>query len=509
MQTLNKLMQQRAVRLTQVSMLTLSAFLVTGCVSASPAQQVVGQTQQSMPQGSYSEAEIAQLLAPIALYPDSLLSHILIAATYPLEVIQAERWLSENPTLTGAAAVEAAADKPWDPSVIALTATPDVLKRMSDDISWTQQLGEAVLTDEEQVLAGIQVLREQAYAQGQLASNEHVVVEREQAQKTIVIETVKREYIYVPYYDPRVVYGSWRWYDYPPIYWPRPSLSVSIGSGWYNGIYWGVSYHVPSAFYFSYMAWPQRYIVVNHHYYHKPQPRHPRRYHVIDQGQRWQHNPEHRRGVAYKHHDLQWDQPKFQRVSQRWQQPVQPPRQRQGKAPIDRRELDRRELETRIRQSPVVGQPERVKQPPMTITPVQREVSDREQQRQKQVVRQPQQRELTPPQQRQQVTPPRQSVRETPVERPQKYREPPMMTTPVERQQRTPQYTQPLQQPQVRQQPVQQPQVRQQYTPPVQQQMRPQPVTPPVQQQMRQEVRQPSPPKREQQTGTPARREID
>lgn len=494
----------QTTQITKLSLLAVSTLLMSGCVSATTAQQAVTQTplqsQQVMPQGSYTEAEIAQLLAPIALYPDSLLSHILIAATYPLEVIQAERWLSENPTLTGTAAVEAAADKPWDPSVIALTATPDVLKRMSDDIAWTQNLGEAVLTDEEQVLAGIQVLREQAYAEGQLASNEHVLIEREQANKTIVIETVKREYIYVPYYDPRVVYGSWRWYEYPPVFWPRPTLSVSIGNGWYNGIYWGVSYHVPSAFYFSYMAWPQRHIVVNHHYYHQPPRRHPHRYHVIDEGKRWQHNPQHRRGVAYKHRDLQRDQPKYKRVSQHWQEPVRPPRERNGKQPLDRRELDRRALETRLRQSPVVAQPQRVKPEDMRTTPVQRGVSDREltpqrpdrvtppvarqpqQQRREQVVRQPDQR----------VTPP---VRSMPVEQPQRYREPPMTTTPVRQQVRQPQYTPPVQQ-----------QVRQpQYTPPVQQQVRQPQYTPPV----RQEVRQPPPPAREQQTGKPNRREID
>jgi len=496
------------VSLTKLSLLALSTLLASGCVSAAPAQQTQVQTQQVMPQGSYSEAEIAQLLAPIALYPDSLLSHILIAATYPLEVIQAERWLRDNPHLNGTAAVEAATDQPWDPSVIALTATPDVLKRMSDDIAWTQRLGEAVLTDEEQVIASIQVLREQAYAQGQLASNEHVVIEREQTHKTIVIETVKREYIYVPYYDSRVVYGGWRWYEYPPIYWPRPTLTVGFGTGWYNGIYWGVSYHVPSAFYFSYMAWPQRYIVVNHHYYQQPQRRHPQRYHVIDQGQRWQHNPQHRRGVAYKHRDLQRDQPKYQRISEQWQQPAQPRVERQGKTPIDRRELDRRELETRIRQSPVAGQPERVKQPEMRTTPIERGVSDREQEHKRAqqagkqpLVRQPQQREVTPPpaQQRQeqivrkpeqQLVPP---VRTMPVEAPQRYREKPMTTTPVPREIQTQQqYTRAVQQPQVRQ-PVQQPQLQQpQYTPPA-----------------RQEVHKPAPPAREHQTGKGDRRQID
>lgn len=502
----------QTTQITKLSLLAVSSLLVSGCVSATTAQQAVTQTplqnQQVMPQGSYSEAEIAQLLAPIALYPDSLLSHILIAATYPLEVIQAERWLSENPTLTGTAAVAAAADKPWDPSVIALTATPGVLKRMSDDITWTQNLGEAVLTDEQQVLASIQVLREQAYAEGQLASNEHVVIEREQAHKTIVIETVKREYIYVPYYDPRVVYGSWRWYEYPPIYWPQPALSVSIGSGWGSGIYWGISYHVPSAFYFSYMAWPQRYIVVNHHYYHKPQRRHPHRYHVIDQGKRWQHNPEHRRGVAYKHRDLQRDQPTYKRVSRDWQRPQQPVGERQRKQPIDRRELDRRALATRLRQSPVVEQPQQVKQPPMTTTPIAREITDGDRDRPRQrVVQQREQRE------QRQVTPPRQRpvretpvgevretpVRETPVQRPQKYREPPMTTTPIERTVRTPQYTAPVQQPQVRQ-PVRQQQVQ----PPVQQpQVRQQQVQPP-----RQVVR-PQPPVRERDRGTPDKRAID
>src|SRR5690554_2555793 len=257
----------------------------------------------------YSEAELDRLLAPIALYPDSLLTHILIAATYPLEVVQAERWAQKHAHLKPQQALELAANEPWDESVKALVGTPDVLKQMSDDLTWTQAVGEAFLAQQEDVLDRVQALRAHAYDAGNLKSNEHVSVER--AERTIVIENVRREVVYVPYYDTRVVYGSWWWHNQPPVYWSRPSLSVSIGSG----IHWGVSYTVPNRFYFSHFYWPQRYVVINHNYYTAP-PKQRRDYWMKEHdGKRWYHNPNHRRGVVYRHRDLQPERPKFYMVN--------------------------------------------------------------------------------------------------------------------------------------------------------------------------------------------------
>ena len=117
---------------------------------------------------SISQGQLEQILAPIALYPDTILSHILVAATYPLEVVQAERWTVRNPKLRGAEAVQAVDDKEWDPSVRALVAFPQILKRMSEDLDWTQQLGDAFLQDEQQVLASVQILRKLAEQAGSL-----------------------------------------------------------------------------------------------------------------------------------------------------------------------------------------------------------------------------------------------------------------------------------------------------------------------------------------------------
>jgi len=163
-----------------------------------------------------SQAELDQMLAPVALYPDTVLTHVLIASTYPLEVVQAARWAKDNPNLEGDAAVRAVDNKGWDPSVKALVAFPQLLQRLSSDLEWTQQLGEAFLEDESQVMASIQGLRQKAYSSGNLSNNQQVVVERER--DIIVIEPARKEVVYVPVYDTRVVYGDWWWPHHPPVY---------------------------------------------------------------------------------------------------------------------------------------------------------------------------------------------------------------------------------------------------------------------------------------------------
>ncbi len=246
----------------------------------------------------FSQAELEQMLAPIALYPDTLLSHILIAATYPLEIIQAERWSANNPDLTADEIDAAIENKDWDPSVKALVPFPRVLKRMSDDIEWTQNLGDAFLQDEEKVLAGIQSLRLDAEKAGNLDNLEHLNVTREE--RTIVIEPARPEVVYVPYYDPRVVYGSWRWSHYPPVYWDYPRY-VNYPSHFYPNslFYWGPSIHISFGFGFSAFNWHNRHIVVlphhnSHRYYSRRQ--------IVNHNNhsRWQHNPRHRRGASYR-----------------------------------------------------------------------------------------------------------------------------------------------------------------------------------------------------------------
>ncbi|MDP5041446.1 MAG: DUF3300 domain-containing protein, partial [Paraglaciecola sp.] len=163
-----------------------------------------------------NQAELDQLLAPIALYPDTLLSHILVAATYPLEVIQAARWRAANEEFDEDQALNAVEDKDWDPSVKALIPFNELLQKFSDDLDWLQSLGDAFLNNEGQVLSTVQNLRQKAYAQGNLNNNDYLEVNQENDQ--ITIQPVNREVIYVPYYDTRVVYGPWWWDTYQPYY---------------------------------------------------------------------------------------------------------------------------------------------------------------------------------------------------------------------------------------------------------------------------------------------------
>jgi hypothetical protein len=154
-----------------------------------------------------SDAELAQILAPIALYPDSLLTHIIIASTCPLELVQAHRWRERNEHLDPASAVEQAENQGWDPSVTALVAFDGVLERLNEDLQWTQDLGDAFLEDEERVLDSIQTLRQQAERANSLDNLENLSVTK--VNRQIIIEPVHKEIIYVPYYDTRVVYGNW------------------------------------------------------------------------------------------------------------------------------------------------------------------------------------------------------------------------------------------------------------------------------------------------------------
>ena len=190
------------------------------------------QDQQQPQQQPLTQQELAQLVAPIALYPDALLAQVLTASTYPLEVVMAARWSEKNPDLKGAALEDAMQKEPWDPSVKGLTSVPQVLAMMSDKLDWTQQLGEAFLAQPDDIQNAIQALRARADEAGNLKSSKEQKVRRVAAPPStgyvgppeyIVIEPVEPDYVYVPVYDPVVVYGADYWPPaYAPFFWyPR------------------------------------------------------------------------------------------------------------------------------------------------------------------------------------------------------------------------------------------------------------------------------------------------
>jgi len=273
----------------------LSAFLVgTLLISAGYIANVSAQeqTSYSAEQKEYTEAELAQLLAPIALYPDSLLTHILIASTYPLEVVDAERWRSGIGDLKPEEIESRSQDKNWDPSVKALLHFPTVLEKLSSELNWMQQLGDVFLEDEAAVLASIQSLRQKADDVGNLAQMDNVKIVREE--NVIIIEPARTEVVYVPYYDTRVVYGDWHWTHYPPVYWHFPRRYA-----YYNGpYYWNSGVHISVGFYFSAFHWHKRHIVINHHHNHWHHPR--KKIVTSHHAKKWIHAPNHRRGVAYR-----------------------------------------------------------------------------------------------------------------------------------------------------------------------------------------------------------------
>lgn len=247
---------------------------------------------------AFSQAELDQMLAPIALYPDSLLSQILTAATYPLDVVKAARWSRDHPDLEGERAVNAVADEDWAPSVKALAAFPRVLENMDADLDWTTRLGDAFLYQEAQVMDTIQGLRQRAYAAGNLNSTGNLEVIRER--EVIVIEPAHPRIVYVPYYNPRVVYGAWWWPAHPPVYW-APSSGIII----HTGFFFGSGVHVSLGFFFSTFDWHRHHIVVVHrHQVLHGVPKHKLRAHVKHHGHKWRPKAKHRRGIAFGHHSL-------------------------------------------------------------------------------------------------------------------------------------------------------------------------------------------------------------
>src|SRR5712691_9473693 len=294
-------------------------------VSASVA---FAQTPPAPRNAAATQQELDQMLAPIALYPDSLLSQIFMASTYPLEVVEAASWSRANPGLTGEAAVNAAGERDWDASVKSLAAFPQVLAMMDLHLEWTARLGDVFIAQEPQVMETVQNLRQKAYEAGNLRSTEQVTV-YEQGD-AYAIEPARPEVVYVPYYDPRVAYGSWWWPAYPPVYWaPWPGYYVYPGFAFA----WGAGVIVRSGFFFGGCDWRARHVTVvnvtnitnvtvnRQVVVNRPGPGRN------GQPVVWQHDPGHRRGVPYHIASVQQrfgSTMQGQRREFRWQDPVAP-----------------------------------------------------------------------------------------------------------------------------------------------------------------------------------------
>src|SRR5437588_1551594 len=189
--------------------------------------------------------ELDSLVAPIALYPDPLLAQTLAASTYPLEVVQLQQWMNNNKNLQGKALADAVAKQPWDPSIQSLVEFPDVVQRMAGNIQWTTDLGNAFLAQQSDVMDAVQRMRKKAQDKGNLKSSEQQKVDTKviEGNSVILIEQANPQVVYVPSYDPMIVYGA-PFYPYPPIYYPpagyyAAGLAISFGIGIAMGAFWG------------------------------------------------------------------------------------------------------------------------------------------------------------------------------------------------------------------------------------------------------------------------------
>jgi hypothetical protein len=254
--------------------------------------------------------QLEALVSPIALYPDSLLSTVLMASTYPLEIVQAERWFTQNKNLSGDGLKTAVDKQTWDDSVKALIATPPVLAMMSSQLDWTQKLGDAVLAQQTDVMDAIQRLRLRAQDNGKLTTTpeQKVTVDQQDNRRTVVIEQTSDDTVYVPAYDPGVVYGTWPYAEYPPYYWGYPDYwgYPAIGAGVLaRGLWFGTGYALVRWGSGNY-AWGGRVNWGNGNLVRNwPRATPYNVTNINNIGNNWQHNPAHRGGVRYNNASVQ------------------------------------------------------------------------------------------------------------------------------------------------------------------------------------------------------------
>ena len=252
---------------------------------------------------TFKQEELDQILAPVALYPDSLLTQVLMASTYPLEVVQADRWAKQNKDMKGDALAKALEAQTWDPSVKSLVNFPEVLTMMSEKLDWTQKLGDAFLAQQKDVMATVQNLRKKAEASGNLKTTKEQVVTVEK--EVIIIESASPQVIYVPAYNPTVVYGAWPYPAYPPypVYPPGYYAGAAIITGVAIGAAWGYAW--------GHSDWHGGDVDIDYNRNtninnnidrskYKQQAQERRQGGQAGQGNKWQHDAGHRGGVSYR-----------------------------------------------------------------------------------------------------------------------------------------------------------------------------------------------------------------
>lgn len=272
------------------------ALLALIFVAATPAialAEGTGTTGSQIGQPLLKPEQLEALVAPVALYPDALLANVLAASTYPLEVVQADRWMNEHKNLKGDQLKTEVSKQSWDDSIKALAGTATVLATMSEKLDWTKSLGDAVLAQQPDVMDAIQRLRSRAQKNNKLSSTKEqkVSVQQQESKQVIVIEQTDPNTLYVPYYEPAVVYGEWPYPAYPPYYFAYPpyigagviATGIAFGAGfalgrWSN--YWGGG-----------CRWSNNNFFINRN--------------VSNIGNNWQHNPAHRQGVRYSNANVQ------------------------------------------------------------------------------------------------------------------------------------------------------------------------------------------------------------
>jgi hypothetical protein len=251
---------------------------------------------------TFSQEELDQMLAPIALYPDSLMAQVLMAATYPLEIVQADRFAKKNKDLKGDKLLEAAKNEDWDPTVKSLLQFPDVIAMMSEKLDWTTKMGDAFLAQQKDVMDSVQRLRKKAQEAGNLKTTKEqtVVVEKE----TIIIQPANPQVIYVPSYSPTVVYGTWAYPAYPPYPYYPPGYGMAAATfGFMAGVAVG-----SSGCCWGSCNWGHGNVDIDvnrnnnftNNNYNKDRVSHYQKQGGQGGRQQWQHNPENRKGAAYR-----------------------------------------------------------------------------------------------------------------------------------------------------------------------------------------------------------------
>jgi hypothetical protein len=296
-----------SARIRSVAAVLCVLALVPGDILAYMAP--TGAAQATSPEGQPAKIppdELDSLVAPIALYPDPLLAQTLAASTYPLELIQLQQWLAKNPGLKDKALADAVAKQPWDPSIQATAALPDVVKRLADDVQWTTDLGNAFLAQQSDVMDAVQRMRKKAQDTGNLKSGEQQKVETKviENKSVIVVEQANPQVVYVPSYDPVVVYGP-PVYPYPPIYYPPAGyyaagvaisfgIGLAIGAAWGGGWGWGSGWGGNNNININ----------NNNNFIRNSNISGGNRNNIgngnLGGGSNWKHNPQHRGGAPYR-----------------------------------------------------------------------------------------------------------------------------------------------------------------------------------------------------------------